>query len=76
MKRRIVAEHKSGAFSIPLKTNQYVDMIGENKYAILEKHYDCDSATTIKSYIQVFNADVFRVEDCCGGTDSVNCACK
>lgn len=76
MKKRIVAEHKSGQFAIPLKENEWVIQLDTGKYAVMSLKYLVESAHTVDTISQVFHADVFRVEDCCGGTDATACACK
>lgn len=71
-KKRIIAEYEGKEFTISVNTRQTVSALATTRFAIMEKNgYNEDSI------VQVFNADVFRVEKCCGGNavDDM-CVCK
>lgn len=71
-KKRIIAEYEGREFTIRVNTGQTVATLTPTRFVIMEKNgYNEDSI------VQVFNADVFRVEKCCGGNavDDM-CVCK
>lgn len=74
MKKRVILDFGGRQFSIPMKPHQYVTSITDTRFAICENQNI--NGVESQSIIQVFNADTFRVEDCCGGSGDPNCACN
>ena len=74
MKKRVILEYRGRTHAISMKDQQYVSKINDTRFAICENQNI--NGQESQSIIQVFNADTFRVEDCCGGSGDPNCACN
>lgn len=73
-KQRIVIDNQGNQFAIEFNSdNEYITALSDTRFAIMR----INSTTGAEAIVQVFNADVFKVVDCCNGTgDNSTCACS
>lgn len=73
-KQRIVVDNNGKQFAIGFDiNNEYITPLSDTRFAIMR----VNSTTGAETIVQVFNADVFKVVDCCNGTgDNSTCACS
>lgn len=77
MSNRVIITLDGNTSSFAIDEKSFIVEGNRKKYYnVCKDIYDPASQIGRISIIRTFKADEFHIDDCCKGSDTVNCACK